>query len=158
MKTAIVFLFSVAILAYADENHENQPVQVKRVASVNWDLQTGKLVWVVQTGAEGKEGFVPSSEEHYEISPKEAVMKFQGQQRGFTSQEATWLGNLLQILTGYCIASTIWWYRGESAPPADSNPNPTTTPPPDSTPEPKPTQSPDSGPVKFIQPQARKAP
>jgi hypothetical protein len=153
MKTAIVFLFSLAILAHADEK---PTVQIKRVASVNWDLQTGKLVWVVQTGAEGKEGFVPSSEEHYEISPKEAVMKFQGQERGFTSQEATWLGNLLQILTGYCIASTIWWYRGESVPSGESNP--TTTPPPESTPEPKPSQSPDTGPVKFIAPQAKKAP
>ena len=52
------------------------------------------------------------SEERYEISPNDAVMAFQGEKRGFTDVDATRLLNLLHVLTGYCIQSTVWWYEG----------------------------------------------
>ena len=60
------------------------------------------------TGRTDAPGFLASAEEHYEVSPNEAVMIVQGQKRAFTAQEATWVGNLLHVLTGYCIASTFW--------------------------------------------------
>ena len=151
-KTAIAFFVVLTSIAIADDS---PAVQLKRLSSVTWDPQTGKLSWVVQTGTEGTGGFAPASEEHYEIAPKEAIMTSAGEKREFTDQQATWLGNLLHALSTYCVASTIWWYRGENPPPPDGKP--TTSPP--SVPEaPKPGGSPDTAPHKVTEPQNLKMP
>ena len=151
-KTAIAFFFVLAGVAIADDS---AAVQLKRLASLTWDPQTGKLSWVVQTGTEGAAGFAASSEERYEIAPKEAIMTSAGQKREFTDQQATWLGNLLHALSTYCVASTIWWYRGGNPPPPDGKP--VTSPP--STPEaPKPGGTTDTAPQKVAEPQNLKMP
>jgi hypothetical protein len=145
MKTAAAFCLFFAAIGMA----ENGPaVQVKRVASVTWDAQTGKLSWVVQTSADGSADFSKSSEDHYEISPKDAVMAFQGESREFTKEEATWLENVVHILTGYCVASTIWWNHGDVVDPPDSQPG---TPQPE-TPHSKPTNTPDNHPTRVAAP------
>ena len=143
MRTAIAVLFTFTMLAFAEDNPNTQ---IKRVVSVSWNLQTGKLAWVVQTGTEGKDGFVASSEEHYEISPTDAVMTGQGEERRFTAEEGSWLKNLLHVLTVYCVESTIWWYRGESAPTPDPKSAPSQSDPPKG----KPIQDPDTGPHKIL--------
>jgi hypothetical protein len=143
MKSALVVFFSLATLAFAVDS---QPIQVKRVASVTWDPKTAKLIWVVQNGLEGEGGFVPSSEERYEISPNDAVMAFQGEKRGFTDVDATRLLNLLHVLTGYCIQSTVWWYEGQSAPHDDGKP----TAPPAGPATPEPTSGPGMTPQKVF--------
>jgi hypothetical protein len=140
----IVTLMLLIIPCLAEDNSS---VQLKRVASVNWDLRLGKLEWTIQTGVEGKDGFVPSSEERYEVSPKDAVMISQGQKRQFTSEEATWLGNLLYALTVYCAESTVWWYRGEPARSPDGAP---TQAPSDSKGKSSSTP-PGEGPQKFME-------
>jgi hypothetical protein len=120
---------------------------------LTWDIQTGKLAWVVQTGQERNDEFLSSSEEHYEISPDDAVMAVKGEKRGFTAQEARWLGKLLHVLTGYCIASTFWWHRGEALPPAEGKPTQTPPATPPSNPGgSKPAQAPDGAPVKVVEP------
>ena len=144
MRTAIIFFFSLTIMAFAEDN---PAAQVKRIASVGWDLQTGKLTWVVQTGTEGKYGFVASSEEHYEISPENAMMTSQGQERRFTSEEGTWLKNLLHILTAYCVESTIWWYHPEATPTPDGG---TSSPAQPDQPKAKPVQDTSPSPVKVL--------
>lgn len=152
MKTAVALYLCLATLAMA----ENDPtIQVKRVASVTWDAQTGKLSWVVQTSADGSTDFSTSSEEHYEISPKDAVMSSQSETRGFTKEESTWLENLLHILTGYCVASTIWWNHGEILNPPDSQqPGAPQTEPPHS----KPTSSPEDHPTRVAAPHLESSP
>jgi hypothetical protein len=143
MKTlAALILCVIPCLA-----EDTSGVQLKRVASVNWDLRSGKLEWTIQTGVEGKDGgFVPSSEERYQVSPKDAVMISQGQERKFTGEEATWLEKLLYALTVYCAESTVWWYRGDASPSPDGT---TTTTPSD--PKSKPGPAPADGPQKFME-------
>jgi hypothetical protein len=132
MKTAVTAIFALSLgalslfAANGDADHPpqgdadrlpQQDTPAKRVASVKWNIETGKLEWVVQSGVERNGQFVPSSkEEHYEISPEDAKMVVQGQQRAFTSQEADWLQSLLHVLTVYCAESTIWWEQGKGTP------------------------------------------
>jgi hypothetical protein len=125
MKPAAAAFFGFSTLgalylfaANSDADRLQQPdTPAKRIASVNWNIQSGKLEWVVQSGVEHNGQFVPSSkEEHYQIAPEEAKMVFQGQQRGFTTQEADWLQSLLHVLTVYCAESTIWWEQGKGIP------------------------------------------
>ena len=153
MKTAIAFFVVLTGMAIADDS---PAVQIKRLSSLTWDPQTGKLSWVVQTGTMGTAGFAPSSEEQYEIAPKEAIMTSAGQQRGFTNQQAVLLENLLHALSRYCVASTIWWYRGENSPPPTDD-KPITSPP--SAPEaPKPGGPANSAPQKATEPQKLEMP
>ncbi|HLI83629.1 MAG TPA: hypothetical protein VKV17_06900 [Bryobacteraceae bacterium] len=125
MKTAVALIFAFSTLGalgnisaedgQADRLQQDAPA--KRISSINWNTQTGKLEWVVQSGVEHDGHFMPTSqEEHYEISPEQASMAFQGQQRGFTTQEAEWLANVLHILTVYCAESTVWWEQGKGVP------------------------------------------
>jgi hypothetical protein len=152
MKTVIALIFAVVSVATADDG---PAVQVKRVSSVTWDPQTGRLSWVVQSGTEGTDGFAPVSEEHYEIASKESVMTSSGEKREFTSEQVTWAGDLLRALTAYCAASTIWWYRGGTLPPSDDKP----TTSPRSDPEgPKSGGTPDTAPHKVTEPQNLKTP
>jgi hypothetical protein len=151
-KTVIAFLVVLAGAGVADDS---QPAQVKRLASVTWDPQVGKLSWVVQSGKEGTAGFEPSSEEHYEFAPKEGIMTSGGQKREFTDQQGTGLADLLHALSTYCVASTIWWYRGENPPTPDGKP---TTAPPSNPEGLKPGETPDTAPHKVTQPRNLKMP
>jgi hypothetical protein len=151
-KAMIAFLIVFASVSIADDS---PPAQVKRLSSVTWDPQIGKLSWVVQSGTEGTAGFEPSSEEHYEFAPKEGIMTSGGEKREFTDQQGTGLADLLHALSTYCVASTIWWYRGETPPAPDGKP---TTSPPSKPEAPKPAENPDTAPHKVTQPRNMKMP
>ncbi len=129
MKTAVVMLLSLAGLSCAqdkkaDNNNHDRPDakqsenagEKKRLQSVTWDLNSHKLVWVVQHGVEQNGQFVAKGTDRYEISPDEAVMKFANEQRGFTREEATSLHKLLDTLSLYCAESVIWWDQGQGEP------------------------------------------
>ncbi len=126
MKTAVVMLLSLAGLSCAQDkkaenNNSNRPDakqsegagEKKRLQSVTWDLNSHKLVWVVQHGVEQNGQFVAKGSDRYEISPDEATMKFANEQRGFTREEATSLHKLLDTLSLYCAESVIWWDQGQ---------------------------------------------
>lgn len=154
-KSVIALIFAVVGVAAADDGASVE--QVKRLSSVTWDPQTGRLSWVIQSGTEGTAGFVPSAEEHYEVAPKEGVMtsSSSGEKREFANEQATWIGDLLHALSAYCAASTIWWYRG--ATPASPEGKPTTAP--HSDPEaPKPGGTLDTAPHKVTEPQNLRMP
>jgi hypothetical protein len=128
MKTAVVMLLSLAGLSCAQdkkpENNNSRPDakqsegagEMKRLQSVTWDLNSHKLVWVVQHGVEQNGQFVAKGSDRYEISPDEATMKFANEQRGFTREEATSLHKLLDTLSLYCAESVIWWDQGQGEP------------------------------------------
>jgi hypothetical protein len=162
MKTAVAVIFAFSTLgasnylSAADGNADRlqQDTPAKRVSSIKWDTQTRKLEWTVQSGVERNGHFIPSSqEEHYEIAPEQAIMAFQGQQRGFTTQEADWLQQLLHILTVYCAESTVWWAEGQGIPldkdgkPLNNGKSPAT-----------PANSQDNAPHKVQYPPQRKVP
>jgi hypothetical protein len=152
MRTALTLFFFLATSAVAQQ----QAIHVKRVVSVTWDSQSGKLVWVVQDGQEQNSEFAGSSEERYEISPKEAVMAAEGQQRKFTDTDVTRLWSLLRLLTLYCVESTMWWETGQGVP--LDHEKPTDQPPSDQS-VPKPTTRPDMAPTKVMdEPQYHRVP
>jgi hypothetical protein len=119
MKTALTLLLSCASLALAQSPQPNtEPVPVmKRLASVTWDLDTHKLVWVVQKGTEVSGEFVASSADRYEVSPEEAMMASKDEKRGLGKEEAGSVIDLVNLLSLYCAQSTDWWEQGS---PTDS--------------------------------------
>ena len=123
MKTALAVALSLGALAFGQDMNsktkmpsgpQNQPM--KRLNSVTWDLESHKLVWVVESGSEVDGKFVPASTQRYEISPDDAVMAFANEKRGFTEQEAQSLSHLLDVLSLYCAESVVWWDQGMGDP------------------------------------------
>ena len=116
MKTALILLLSCASLSLAqDTQPDPQPVVVKRLASVTWDLNTHKLVWVVQKGTEVDGEFVPSTSKRYEVSPEEAYMASKDEKRGLGEEEAGSVTDLVNLLSLYCAQTTDWWEQGSPA-------------------------------------------
>src|SRR3954451_22556539 len=151
MKTALVLMFSFVAASFAADFKAN-PVkepdirsstgEVKRLGSVTWDLDSHKLVWVVQKGAMVNGEFVPASEQKYEISPDKAAMMVAEEERGFDGDEAVSLHHLLDVLSLYCAESVVWWDEGQGSPGAK---------------KPK-TEKSEPKPVKVGQPEENKKP
>ncbi|HLK69729.1 MAG TPA: hypothetical protein VKU19_40145 [Bryobacteraceae bacterium] len=110
----------------------NQGV-VKKLGSVTWDLESHKLVWVVQSGTMVNGRFAALSEQKYEISPEEATMGVTGEKRGLNDIEAASLQRLLDVLSVYCAQSSVWWDAGLGDPidekPTGAPPQKQVTPP-----------------------------
>jgi len=160
MKTAVVLLLSLAAASFAADPKPN-PVKepdtrlkteksdvVKRLGAVTWDLDTHKLVWVVQKGSMVDGQFVSASEQKYEISPDKALMAVEQEERGFDNDEAVSLHRLLDVLSLYCAESVVWWDEGQGAP---TNDQPANRPA-------KPKIDPDGKPVKVGQPEPSRKP
>ena len=157
MKTGLVFLSFIVVTAAVAQDKPS--VQAERLTSITWDAMSGKLVWTVQKGVASGEEFVPSSEEQrYEISPENAVMAFEGQERGFTDKEAAWLQGLLRVLSVYCAESTVWWDRGQGVPLEHGKP--VVAPPSEKTAPVAPTdvESPETAPHRVNAPAPKRVP
>ncbi len=115
---------------------------LRKLASLTWDLDTHKLVWVVQKGDRQNGKFVSSSEERYEISPDQAMMELSGEKRLFDDQEAVQLRRLLDTLSVYCAESVAWWEQGEGTPVQENEPRENNKKPaePSKPPQTKPTK------------------
>lgn len=113
MRTVLVLLLSITAISCAEEKDKDQKPEQKRLESVTWDLNSHKLVWVIQHGSDQNGKFVGTGADRYEISPDEATMQFSNEKRGFTAEEAASLHKLLDTLSLYCAESVIWWDRGE---------------------------------------------
>jgi hypothetical protein len=144
MRTALIVMLSCATFSLAQDMKIAPPPaasdsgaqQYKRLASVTWDLDTHKLVWIVQKGIEVNGEFVPKATDRYEVSPNEAFMALKDEKRGIEGDEAKSLHDLLSVLSLYCVESTVWWENGgdatdpaaaptpaqPDAPPADAKP------------------------------------
>jgi hypothetical protein len=138
MRTALIVLLSCATFSLAQDMKTARPPvasdsdaqQYKRLASVTWDLDTHKLVWIVQKGIEVNGEFVPKTSDRYEVSPNEAFMALKDEKRGIEGDEAKSLHDLLGVLSLYCVESTVWWENGGNAtdPAADPSAQPTAPP------------------------------
>ena len=112
MKFAAM-LFSLAAIAFAQDTDAGA---TRKLESITWDLQSEKLVWLVQTGTMVNGKFSVNTEDRYEITPADAVMAFSNEKRGFTQDEATSLRHLLDVLSLYCAESVAWWDDGQGVP------------------------------------------
>jgi hypothetical protein len=143
-KLGSVLLLSCAVLTYA-AGQTAQPAEkmappaagstqpsVKKLGAVTWDPNAHKLLWTVETGTMVNGEFVAASKDQYEISPDDAVMGAAGEKRGFDSDEAAELHQLLDVLSLYCAASVVWWDQGAGAPgetkPTGTDPDPAQKP------------------------------
>jgi hypothetical protein len=157
MKTAIVIFGSLAAsLLAADPQTQSvkeppaRSEEVKRLGSVTWDLDSHKLVWIIQQGDMQNGEFVSHGEKRYEISPDDAMMGVSEELRGFDTNEAAMLHQLLDVLSVYCAESVVWWEDGKGAPvPASARPKTTQKPKTE-----KPAE-PESKPVKVRQPETQ---
>jgi len=153
--SALVILSCVALTLAADSNKPVPQSQqgsadrmvlpkepLRKLSSVTWDLDTHKLVWVVQKGDRVDGKFVSSSEEQFEISPDQAMMQLSGEKRLFDDHEAVQLRRLLDTLSVYCAESVAWWEQGEGTPVDEKEPRQKTDKPsqPSKPPENKPTK------------------
>lgn len=155
MKTALIVLVSCASFSFAQDmkiappaqtappkaESQNQPnkadsqdqpaegAQLKRLATVTWDLNSHKLVWTVEKGEQVNGQFVPKSTDRYEVSPSEAYMSANAEKRGIETEEANSLHELLNVLSLYCVESTVWWENGGGAS-ADRTADPPKSDPP----------------------------
>jgi len=160
MKTAFVLMLSFAAASFAaDPKPVREPDvrmqsektgEVKRLGSVTWDLESHKLVWIIQKGSIVNGEFVPTSQEKYAISPDKARMMVADEERGFDGQEAVSLHRLLDVLSLYCAESVVWWDEGQGTPA-------TTKQPTNRQEMPKVDKS-DPKPVKVGQPEENKKP
>lgn len=126
MKTAFVLMLSFAGASFAADTkpvkepdtrmQSEKTGEVKRLGSVTWDLESHKLVWIVQKGSMVNGEFVPTSQEKYAISPDRARMIVAEEERGFDGQEAVSLHRLLDVLSLYCAESVVWWDEGQGDP------------------------------------------
>src|ERR1700753_2792537 len=138
MKTALILVLSCASFSFAQNmklapqtqakpseeaapqtQKADSPQEFKRLASVTWDLNTHKLVWVVQKGPEVNGEFVPQKTDRYEVSPTEAFMALNEEKRDIGGSEANSLHDLLSVLSLYCVESTVWWEANGAEPAAD---------------------------------------
>ncbi|HEX3877874.1 MAG TPA: hypothetical protein VHW24_12860 [Bryobacteraceae bacterium] len=139
MKTALILVLSCASLSFAQnmklapqtqakpsedaapqtQTKSDAPQEFKRLASVTWDLNTHKLVWVVQKGPEVNGEFVPQKTDRYEVSPTEAFMAMNEEKRDIGADEADSLHELLSVLSLYCVKSTVWWEANGAEPTSD---------------------------------------
>jgi hypothetical protein len=126
MKTTLILLLSCAAFVSAQDQKTAPPTpssppaqddsqELKRLASVTWDLDTHKLVWVVQKGVDRDGQFVVQSTDRYEVSPSDAFMALKEEKRGIAGDEASSLHDLLGVLSLYCVESTVWWENGGDA-------------------------------------------
>jgi hypothetical protein len=142
MKMALILLCSLSAAFAADpkpapaRNSIPDSSNVKKLGSVTWDVANHKLVWKVLKGSITNGEFVPASEEQYEISPDDATMAKDDEQRGFANQEAVSLHQLLDVLSLYCAESIVWWDKGEGEPLKPATP----TAKPDKQADPKPVK------------------
>jgi len=123
MKTAIVLFGCLAArLMAADPQTQSvkeppaRSEEVKRLGSVTWDLDSHKLVWIIQKGEMQNGEFVSHGEQRYEISPDDAMMGVSEELRGFDTDEAATLHQLLDVLSLYCAESVVWWEEGKGTP------------------------------------------
>jgi len=157
MKTLLVLLLSCASLLLAQTTESTpKPVVVKRLASVTWDLDTHKLVWVVQKGAEVNGEFVLSSSDKYEISPEEASMASKDEKRDLGIEDAGSVTDLINLLSLYCAETTDWWEEGSAAQDsAAPQPEPKST---DTNPETKKAAPPSHKPTRVVAPEPKQSP
>jgi hypothetical protein len=85
----------------------------RRLETVTWNPVTEELTWVVSSG-DGKSGggYVPATMENYTIHMDAALMKFRGEDRRFSEDEAARVHILMDVISSYAVESTIWWEHG----------------------------------------------
>jgi hypothetical protein len=96
----------------AKEQRSEEPKH-RRLEAVTWNPVTEELTWVVSSGdRKSGGGYVPATKENYTIHMDAALMKFRGEDRRFSEDEAARVHILMDMISSYAVESTIWWEHG----------------------------------------------
>jgi hypothetical protein len=82
----------------------------RRLESVTWNSVKHQLTWVISKSAEQAE---KKGQDQYEINMDNATMKFNGEIRRFSKEEASNVHMLMDLISKYAVDSTIWWDQGQ---------------------------------------------
>jgi hypothetical protein len=130
-------------------------VVVRRLESVSWNPVRAELTWQLSVWDASVSTEKPVAQERYAIHLDKAVMEFQGEARGFDTDEAEHVRHLMDLISRYAVESTVWWGRGEGKK-LDSNGNPLPGDHEDAKPKPSPDGNEDhSDPAQKAIPIAR---
>lgn len=88
----------------------------RRLKSVTWNPVDHKLTWTVTDGKLKGGEFLAGEDTTYEIDMDEATMTFNGEDRGFSKNEAVRVHALMDLITKYAAESTVWWEQGQGVP------------------------------------------
>jgi hypothetical protein len=98
---------------------EDQPSgsRASRLESVTWNPVKHELTWVVSSGAkEAGSDYKPAKSESYLIALDDATMSYSGEMRKFSTEEASNVHVLMDLIEKYAIDSTVWWDDGQGQP------------------------------------------
>ncbi|HXN46144.1 MAG TPA: hypothetical protein VN893_05850 [Bryobacteraceae bacterium] len=89
----------------------------RRLESVTWNSIKHELTWVISNG-EKTDGslYRAGASENYQISLDEATMSFAGETRRFSTEEASNVHVLMDLIGKYAVDSTVWWEDGQGEP------------------------------------------
>jgi hypothetical protein len=97
----------------AEASRADKPETLRRLESVTWNPVKCQLTWVVSVGTTTTGQYARTDEKKYTIDMDSAVMKLDGESRGFDAAESERVHQIMNAIAEYAIESTIWWDRGK---------------------------------------------
>jgi hypothetical protein len=99
-----------------NERHETPGggAVLRRLEAVTWNPVTDELTWVVSAGSKSTGAYQPGATDTYLIHLGSATMRFKGEGRHFSEDEAERVYLLMDIISRYAVESTVWWEAGQS--------------------------------------------
>lgn len=103
---ATLFVFAAA--AFSGD------AKTRRLETVTWNPSEHKLTWIVSSGeVDPQGGFKAKTSQTYVIDMDAATMSYSGEDRKFSSDEATRVHRLMDLVAKYAVESTVWWDDGQ---------------------------------------------
>ncbi len=88
----------------------------RRLESVTWNSVSHELTWVISEGEKKGNAYKPQANQNYLINMDDATMTFDGETRRFSTEEATNVRMLMDLIAKYAVDSTVWWDDGQGDP------------------------------------------
>ncbi len=102
----------------------------RRLESVTWNSVSHELTWMISSGATSAGRlYQPATVENYQISLDDATMTFDGETRRFSTEEASNVHVLMDLIAKYAVDSTVWWEDGHGEPVNGNEPKEQRNPP-----------------------------
>jgi hypothetical protein len=102
--------------AQVDATKDTTTDTPRRLESLTWNSVTHELTWDVSKGKKDGDDYQPQATDHYAIDMDNATMTFNGKTRKFSTEEASNVGTLMDLISQYAVESTIWWEQGKGDP------------------------------------------
>jgi hypothetical protein len=126
MKTLLLVLVVFVALGRAQQNTGRpdastsdggggDKAEVRRLESVTWNPVRSELMWIVSVWDVAVSIDKPAGQERYVIHLDGALMEFEGEARRLDHDAARQLRAVMDLISSYAVASTMWWSAGEDS-------------------------------------------